>query len=114
MICNFIICINFKRYDDYSNSNKKFHYDLTESNLLFSNEDAEANICLTEDGDFIVVDPERTENDMIEKVYNYYTKKVKGKKRMDAEKAANLLGFKDSSSIRQIRAKTEKDGQESQ
>lgn len=106
--------INFKRYDDYSNSNKKFHYDLTESNLQFSNEDAEANIRLTEDGDFIVVDPERTENDMIEKVYNYYTKKVKGKKRMDSEKASNLLGFKDSSGIRQIRAKKEKDGQESQ
>ena len=106
--------INFKRYDDYSNSNKKFHYDLTDSNLQFSNEDAEANICLTEDGDFIVVDPERTEDEMIEKTYIYYTRKVKGKKLMDAKKAANLLGYTDTTGISHRKNAKKNDGQESQ
>ena len=102
------INIYFKRYDDYSNSNKKFHYNLVESNQPFSNEDAEANICQTEDGDFIVVDPERTEDEMIEKTYIYYTRKVKGKKLMDADKAARLLGYKDASGIRHVKQNNKK------
>lgn len=99
------ININFTRDKNYANDNKKFIYSTIESNIQFSNEDAEATVCLTEDGEFKVVDPERTENEMVGKVYNYYTKKSKGKKKMSADEASRLLGYKDSSSIRKIKNK---------
>ena len=97
------INIYFKRDKNYANNNKKFKYSTLESNIHFSDEDAEATVCLTEDGEFKVVDPERSENEMVEKVYNSYTKKTKGKKILTALAASRLLGYKDDSSIRKIR-----------
>ena len=94
------INIMFERYKDFSNSNKKFHYSILDSNLLFSDEDAEANVCRTEEGDFSTVDPERTDDEMELIAYKNYTKKVKGKKVMKANQAANLLGYKEASAIR--------------
>ena len=95
--------IHFKRYKNYSNGNKKFAYSILDSNYKFFDEDAEANVCLTEDGDFIVVDPERTENEMVEIIHEKYTKKGKGQNKMSAIAAARLLGYKDDSSIRKIK-----------
>lgn len=97
------INIMFERYKDFSNSNKKFHYSILDSNLPFSDEDAKANICLTKEGDFSTVDPERTDDEMELIVYKNYTNKVKGKKVMKANQAANLLGYKDASAIRHIK-----------
>ena len=50
-----------------------------------------------------MVDPERTENEMVEIIHEKYTKKAKGQNKMSAIAAARLLGYKDDSSIRKIK-----------
>ena len=80
-------------------------------NYHFLKAEKEATIQIENHG-LKLVEPERTEDDMRLLVYNAYIDK-KGAYGLNANDAANLLGYTESSSIRQIRKK-EKDGQESQ